>query len=597
MADPTYSNRSAYTALDSTEDRAPLRGDTILGRYRIMEACGTGGFGTVLTCWDTRLQRRVAIKRMPLTMHAGVAGAASTLAEGLAEARTSSMLAHPNIVTVFDFERDATCAYLVMEYVDGITLSELLGRVEGGTLTPNECSYLVDCVGEALQFAHDNGVLHLDIKPSNIMIDRTGVVKLCDFGMATLASATGYGDARGGTVGYMPPEQIEGGLVDERTDVFSLGVVVWQSLTGENPFAAATAERSLALIEHGPKTKLSKLVPDASGMTEEALLGALDPNPSKRTPSIADFVGEVTFALGDVTAGAASLRHLVSQAGDPEEEDDESVAEQLPFAFRYPWVEGFIARALSAVTAAWLAFKIAPYATASQTGLLACVAIFGVCAALWTPIGSALVVALASYALLTTSGGGTVAIFTVALLTCLLVGWWALVGARERHATPAVLLPCALVFPLAGAPYAGAFLKPAQALLTSVFGWLLAQGYLACLTEGFVAESVARDLVALALRPESWIGLAGCACAAALASGVTRFRPSPAFSLLGQFLGCALLVSCQVFATRMENGGIWVSPNWGDVGIGVVLWILTSIAVTLCGPRLDEWEDDYDELS
>ncbi|KXB61847.1 hypothetical protein HMPREF1868_01693 [Olsenella sp. DNF00959] len=170
-----------------------------------------GGFGTVLTCWDTRLQRRVAIKRMPLVAQGTGAAGTSTVMEALAEARTSSMLAHPNIVTMFDFEADRHWAYLVMEYVDGLTLSELLARVEGGTLTNDECAHLVRSVGNALAFAHENGVLHLDIKPTNIMIERSGTIKLCDFGMATLASATGFGDARGGTVGYMPPEQIEGG--------------------------------------------------------------------------------------------------------------------------------------------------------------------------------------------------------------------------------------------------------------------------------------------------------------------------------------------------------------------------------------------------
>jgi len=162
--------------------------DVILNRYRIMSSSGTGGFGTVLACWDTRLQRRVAIKRLPLTGTG--ASASSTLGEALAEARTSSLLAHPNIVTVYDFEVEGPYAYLVMEYVDGLTLSELLSRVEGGVLTHDEAACLVQSVASALGYAHENGVLHMDIKPTNIMVDRTGTVKLCDFGMATLASAT-----------------------------------------------------------------------------------------------------------------------------------------------------------------------------------------------------------------------------------------------------------------------------------------------------------------------------------------------------------------------------------------------------------------------
>ena len=220
----------------------------LLGRYRVLAVNSQGGFGTVNVCWDARLQRRVAIKRMPLRVGEHSPSEASTMQEALAEARTSSMLSHPNIVTMYDFERDDSYSYLVMEYVDGLNLADFLARVEDGVLTFDECAHLVDSVASALAFAHENGVLHLDIKPANIMVDRSGNVKLADFGMASLASAAGYGGARGGTVGYMPPEQIAGDMVDERCDIFSLAVVVWQALTGTCPFAAKTAEQSLELI-------------------------------------------------------------------------------------------------------------------------------------------------------------------------------------------------------------------------------------------------------------------------------------------------------------------------------------------------------------
>ena len=229
------------------------REEMLLGRYRVLERRGTGGFGTVCTCWDTRLQRRVAIKRIPLAAEAG-----TTAEEALSEARTACMLGHPNIVTVYDFESEGSYAYLVMEFVDGLNLAELLARVEGGRLMPEECAHILVSVARALSYAHENRVLHLDIKPTNIMIDRRGTVKLADFGMSSLSSAAGYGGARGGTVGYMPPEQIEGMLVDERTDVFSLAVVVWQALTGSNPYLARSAEESLTRIRRGPGTGLSR---------------------------------------------------------------------------------------------------------------------------------------------------------------------------------------------------------------------------------------------------------------------------------------------------------------------------------------------------
>ena len=173
----------------------------------------------------------------------------------------SSRLTHPNIVTVHDFEVRGNVAYLIMEYVSGLTLAELLARVEGGVLTYDECAHLLSSLAAALDFAHANDVLHLDIKPSNVFIDSSGAVKLGDFGMASLASAAGWEGARGGTVGYMPPEQLAGGLVDERTDVFALGVVCYQALTGISPFLAKDAEASRRKIERGAKP-LAKVEPE-----------------------------------------------------------------------------------------------------------------------------------------------------------------------------------------------------------------------------------------------------------------------------------------------------------------------------------------------
>ena len=145
---------------------------------------------------------------MPLETAPGMG--ASTLSEALSEARITSRLTDQNIVTVHDFEVRGGTAYLIMEFVDGMTLAELMSRVEGGVLTYDECAYLLSSLASALDHAHAEGVLHLDIKPSNVFIDAQGNVKLGDFGMASLASAAGWEGARGGTVGYMPPEQLTG---------------------------------------------------------------------------------------------------------------------------------------------------------------------------------------------------------------------------------------------------------------------------------------------------------------------------------------------------------------------------------------------------
>ena len=246
----SQTTQTAYLHSPSAQQASPVaEPEILLDRYRVLARRGNGGFGTVCTCWDTRLQRRVAIKRMPLLGASETPGVlASTVDEALSEARTACLLAHPNIVTVHDFEIEGDYAYLVMEFVDGLNLSELLARVEGGYLTYAEAAHMVSSLAKALHYAHENGVLHLDIKPTNIMIDRQGTVKLADFGMATLASAAGYGGARGGTVGYKPPEQGEGMLGDERADIFSLAVVLRQARTGDNVFAGRTGKEALEHI-------------------------------------------------------------------------------------------------------------------------------------------------------------------------------------------------------------------------------------------------------------------------------------------------------------------------------------------------------------
>ena len=588
----------------STTQAQPIRQtrpneQLLLGRYRVMSSCGTGGFGTVLTCWDTRLQRRVAIKRMPLAIRGVYSGGAATMSEALAEARTSSMLAHPNIVTMFDFENDHDYAYLVMEYVDGMTLAELLSRVEGGTLTADECAYMVRSLCDALAFAHENGVLHLDIKPSNIMFDRSGAVKLCDFGMATLASATGYGDARGGTIGYMPPEQIEGGLVDERSDVFALAVVAWYALTGDNPFAAGTAEESLAKIERGARRKPSKANPSLAGMAEEVLLQSVSASPSGRLSSVDAFSNELVFGLGDADEGASSIRGLLEQTTDDE---GDGMAERdlraLPVAYRYPWLSGCVARMGAAAGSVLVAYQALPFALGDdpQTTLMGC-ALVAACAAAWTPLGSMLAMAACVCALANGAQGATEVLLPTALGAATLA-WWIAIGRSERLAATALLAPAVLVCPGAGAGLAAMALTPLRAAFTSVLAYLFALLFRACLASGFAAGPVAQDLLGQLVTTGTWVAIAGVATAAGAAGAIDRWRGTVASGIAGQILGLVVLVAAQVVAVRVENGGIWAAPKWSAVAIEVLLTVLLCLATHLRGPRGEGEEvEDIHELA
>lgn len=570
--------------------------DVLLNRYRIMSASGKGGFGTVLTCWDTRLQRRVAIKRLPLVGTG--APSSSTLGDALTEARTSSMLAHPNIVTVFDFEVEGSYAYLVMEYVDGMTLSELLMRVEGGILTHDEAACLVQSVASALGYAHENGVLHMDIKPTNIIIDRSGTVKLCDFGMATLASAAGYAGARGGTVGYMPPEQIEGGIVDERTDVFSLAVVVWQSLLGASPFAAPTAEKSLALIRKGPGSP-SKQDPQLAGMAEEALLGALAANPSARIPSVETLAKELVFALGDPVAGAASLRDLVSQDPDSTADDPEDwEGERLPLAVSYPWLPQVSVRALSAALTMWLSWQTVPtlFSRLGSSGLPSqaswlAIAISTALAAAWPPLGSVLVwLAFCIVIALHATTAAPMLLGIVMAVTFLL--WWASCAPKSNLTSIAALLPAALGSPLAGVAVAGIAYRPVAALFTGCITWGIGRVWPVAVATGFALDGMVDGLLLSLASGPTLLSLAGCACSAALCAAISHSGGSVTRAVVGQTLGCTLLVASQLLAARMENGGIWVDPSWDNTGIAVLLSVLVCVACVLHGPRVTDLESE-----
>lgn len=576
----TPSARSAGAA----QERVAPPEEVLLGRYRVLARRGTGGFGTVCTCWDQRLQRRVAIKRMPMLAETG-----TTAEEALAEARTSCMLSHPNIVTVLDFEADGAYAYLVMEYVDGLNLGELLARVEGGRLMPAECAHVVTSVSRALAFAHENRVLHLDIKPTNILIDRQGIVKLADFGMATLSSAAGYGDARGGTVGYMPPEQIEGMLVDERTDIFSLAVVAYQALVGQNPFAAPTAAGSLEKIRRDAARSAIRSCPDLDGTAACTLLDALSPEPSARTPDVLEFADDLTDCLGDPQEGAASLRELVDQAEN--DDGEEALPDRAVRALSHPWLPAAIVRsgtALLAFAVLRLVLPSLPGAT-DQFIAVASLACAGA-SALWPPLGA--VLAGGSLVAALATAGPTPASFPLAAaLGCVLALWWALAGRTDHLGSAALLLPCCLPSPSAGAALAGFALDPLPAMLTGVVGHLVAGVFQASVATGFLATAVVSQVAQMWADPSFWALVAGSA-ACALVSSAVALRGSVGAGIVGQALGLGCLVLSQGVSAGMENGGIWAAPHWESVVVAVLLFVLLCTATVLRGSLFEDREGD-----
>ena len=562
----------------------------LLGRYRVVETRGQGGFCTVRVCWDIRLERRVAIKCMPLAAVPGVS--TSTLQEALDEARITSRLTHPNIVTVHDFEVVDDMAYLIMEYVDGLTLAELLARVEGGVLAYDECAHLLSCLANALAFAHENEVLHLDIKPSNVLVDPKGGIKLGDFGMASLASAAGWEGARGGTVGYMPPEQLEGGLVDERTDVFALAVVCYQALTGTNPFAAKDAEASLKRIERRAKP-LAKVETELAGPVSDGIARALAADPSQRPSTVGEFADSVLPYLGDEEAGRASVADLMAQTTGETGPDEKAweAAAQVRVPERWPWLPGALVRATSALVCLLTSLQVSG---TCATGLvrLGLVADAGTASVVLATLPAVL-------AAVTPAGGGMLACALVAagalatgphspafLVALALAGactlWWRRAGDSSRLAGAALLAPSALGAPGAGAAIAGAELPPLTAIATGMLGALL-QVVVALVPTAKTGEALALACAEALVHPGTWLVAAGAALAAGACS-LLGTRGTPAARVCGQTLCAAVLIACQMLATRVENGGIWTAGAAANLAVALVCSLLMSIAIVTLGP-------------
>lgn len=262
---------------DAQESDADRLTDLSLGQYRIRRKIGVGGMGIVYEAHDTRLDRKVALKFLPL--HAGADK--ETTERFLVEARAAAVLDHPNVCTVYEIGEDVDGRWFIaLPYYEGETLAEKLGR---GPLPLEEALEYFRQVAAGLAAAHARGVMHRDIKPGNVMVTRDGVAKVLDFGLAKLegVSRTAPGETLG-TVPYMSPERIRGEAVDERTDLWSLGVLLYEMLTGELPFKGDDARPVLQGILDDEPESLKVLGVDVPGEVEAVLRRLLAKEPEER---------------------------------------------------------------------------------------------------------------------------------------------------------------------------------------------------------------------------------------------------------------------------------------------------------------------------
>ena len=699
----------------------------ILNRYKPLAKAGAGGFGTVQVAWDTRIQRKVAIKCIPLSeaellraalpgadaidvspdersesviassVHAaGSAGSSSSVVDpadvppwedlpeeagfagsgdagdsgasddqeelasasvsragcdsagtsssdaslgqllpgqsvsltdevdpasrplvrtlsripGLDEARTAAILSDPSIVTVHDFEIQDSTAYLIMEYVEGMTLTELL-RDHDDRLTLDVVAAVFDAVAHALEVAHENGVLHLDIKPDNILINASGQVKVTDFGLATLADAQGFGVAGGGTIGYMPLEQMRQENLDARCDEWALASVTYEMLAGENPFLAPNLFQAQEAIEDGELVLPSLCWDNLDPAADDPIFYALDPEREERYETVADFAEELSPFLGDPAKGRAELADIV--AGPDEEEGTEPQPREpgIPLRDRItPELLFFGSHACGAAGSALLAF--AALQNISQTegfanplfwGLLLLVTLVG---ALRPHLG-ALLGFVSLSAMLVMCG---VPAAGCVLLAGIGVWWWYLGRAGDATANAALATPLAGAIGLGplGPLAAGFALRPVAAMATAAFqvlcgfmlaglgsasfmGWdVLATWHFS--TAAFASDAVMDRMAAMLTEPSTWIMAASWVLAAG-ACALLRWRPTRLFASFGVLAGAAVLVAGFVLAAVCGSPSASAFTDPADVASLVVSsGIMLFAAYLLPDP---EYYDESDE--
>ncbi|HEU4451249.1 MAG TPA: serine/threonine-protein kinase [Gaiellaceae bacterium] len=294
------------------------------GRYVLERELGHGGMSTVHLARDTELGRPVALKL--LAGH--LAGDDAFRERFLREARLAARLSHPNVVQVFDTGEEDGRPFIVMECVSGVTLAqELEGR---GRLAPAEAVDLALQACGGLAHAHDAGLVHRDVKPGNLLLREDGVLKIADFGIARAVESTQLTQAGSvlGTAAYLAPEQAAGERVTAAADIYSLGVVVYEALTGRTPFAFESLADLVALQQGDGPVPVRELEPGVPEALEEAVMRCLARNPAYRPPSAAALAHELADAspepptvplpqAGGVGAADVATAPLAPPAAEP----------------------------------------------------------------------------------------------------------------------------------------------------------------------------------------------------------------------------------------------------------------------------------------
>ena len=286
-------------------------GVVLAARYRIVERLGKGGMGEVYRADDLTLGQPVALKFLP-----PAANTEDMIARFRSEVRIARRVSHPNVCRVYDIGEAEGLCFLSMEYVDGEDLAALLKRI--GRLPPDKALDVARQVCAGLAAAHEKGVLHRDLKPANVMLDGRGQVLITDFGLAALADQVAKDDVRSGTPAYMAPEQLLGEDVTAQSDVYALGLVLYEVFTGKRAFESNTLAEAVRTRTESSPASPSELVADLDPAVERAILRCIEADPVQRPRSVlavaAALPGGDPLAAA-LAAGETPAPHVVAEAG------------------------------------------------------------------------------------------------------------------------------------------------------------------------------------------------------------------------------------------------------------------------------------------
>lgn len=290
--------------MTTNQQADPLIGRLVDGRYRVRARIARGGMATVYVATDLRLERRIALK----VMHAHLSDDSAFQSRFIQEARAAARLADPHVVNVFDQGQDGELAYLVMEYLPGITLRELMR--EQRRLTIPQTITIMDAILAGLSAAHRAGIVHRDVKPENVLLAEDGRIKIGDFGLARATTAnTATGAQLLGTIAYLAPELVTRGTADARSDIYALGIMLYEMLTGEQPYKG---EQPMQIaFQHATESvpRPSVRNPGVPEPLDELVLWATEKSPDERpndAQEMLDRLREIERDLGIAPAVAAA---------------------------------------------------------------------------------------------------------------------------------------------------------------------------------------------------------------------------------------------------------------------------------------------------